>query len=399
MKKKLIGRAAKVLSPVLGKYFPEFEIERAKGCYLYGTDGQKYLDFSSGIAVCATGHAHPKLVKAISDQAEKLVHICIGIACYEPYVELAEKLSQIIPIKKAQTFLCQSGTEAIEGAIKLAKYVTKKPGLVAIRGCFHGRTLGALSLTTSKMKYREGYEPLLPNVHIAEQNLNDVEAKLKNNDIAGLIVEPILGEGGYQMLPDGFLKGLRRLCTQYNVLLIIDEIQTGMGRTGKWLAIEHFGVTPDIVCLSKGIASGLPLGAVVASAEIMKNWSPGSHGGTFGGNPVCCAAANATIDIIKIEKLLAKANKLGAYLKSKLKGLQKEFPIVKDVRGLGLLIGVDFGDAARVKKITDHCLANNLVIIPTGGGSTVIRFIPPLIVTKKEIDQALKIFKQALKHA
>lgn len=396
--KKMHQRGKKVLSPVLGRYFPEFEIKKGSGCYVYGTDGKKYLDFSAGIAVCSTGHTHPKVVAAATKQLKNLIHICIGIANYDSYITLAEKLAKIVPIKNAQFFFCQSGSEATESAIKLAKYVTKKPGLVAIKGAFHGRTFGALSLTTSKMKYRDGYEPLLPQVYIAKPDLKSIEKLLKKKKIAGVIVEPILGEGGYLAFPLSFLRGIRKLCTKYKALMIVDEIQTGFGRTGKWFAIEHAGVQPDVICMAKGIASGFPLGGIAAPAKIMAQWSPGSHGGTYGGNPVCCAAAIATVDVIKNEKLLANATRLGNYLKQKLLGLKAQYPVIKDVRGLGLMIGVDFQDADIVSRIMNDCLKHRLILIPTGGGGTVMRFIPPLIVTKQQIDQGLKIFEQALKH-
>ncbi|MDD5382431.1 MAG: aminotransferase class III-fold pyridoxal phosphate-dependent enzyme [Candidatus Margulisbacteria bacterium] len=397
--KKLVDRVKKVVSPVLGRYFADFEVDRGQGCYLFGSDGKKYLDFSSGIASCSTGHAHPKVVAAAQKQLKKLIHICIGVALYEPYIALAEKLRAIVPIKNAQFFFCQSGSEAIEAAIKLAKYATKKPGLIAIRGAFHGRTLGALSLTTSKMKYRDGYEPLLPNVFIAEPDLKEIGKILRTKKIAGIIVEPVLGEGGYIIFPKVFIKGLRRLCNKYKALLIFDEVQTGIGRTGKWFAAEHFGVKPDIICLAKGIASGFPLGGIAASAKTMKKWSPGAHGSTFGGNPVCCAAAIATIDVIKQQKLLQNSAKLGGYLKKQLLKLKAKYSAIKDVRGLGLMIGVDFGDPTFVKQIMDYCLAQGLVLISTGGGGAVIRLVPPLIVSKQEIDKALKIIEQALNNA
>jgi predicted acetylornithine/succinylornithine family transaminase len=397
--KNLYKRAKKVSSPVLGRYFPGFEIKSAKGCYLIGGNGKKYLDFSSGIAVAATGHAHPKVVAAAQKQTAKLIHICIGVAEYEPYVVLAEKLSKIMPFSNGQFFFCQSGSEAVEAAIKLAKYSTKKPGLIALRGAFHGRTMGALSLTTSKMKYRHGYEPLLPKVYIARPDLKAVKKLLQTKQIAAVIIEPIMGEGGYIQLPKALVKGIRRLCTKYKALLIVDEIQSGIGRTGKWFAIDHYGVKPDIVTMAKGLASGFPLAGIGAPAKIMTKWSPGSHGGTYGGNPVCCAASIATIDVIKSNKLLNNATRMGNYLMQALNKLQLKYPAIKDVRGLGLMIGVDFKDAAIVSKIMNYCLKNGLVLISTGGGGTVIRFVPPLIVKKQQIDQALKIFEKSLKYA
>jgi len=391
-------RGLKVLSPVLGKYFDDFEVAGGKGAYLIGLDGKKYLDFATGIACCVTGHCHPKIVAAIKKQTEKLLHACIGIAYYEPYVKLAEELQKIAPMKNAQAFFCQSGTEAAEAALKLVKYVTKRPGIIAFQGGFHGRTLGALSVTSSKMKYREGYEPLLPEVYIAPFDLRVVEGLMKTKKVAGVMVEPILGEGGYLEVKKEFLKGLRKLCDKYKVLLIFDEVQTGVGHTGKWFACEHAGVSPDVVTIAKGIASGLPLGACLAKAEIMAKWSPGAHGSTFGGNPVCCAAAIATIQTIKNEKMLANTAKYGKYLIDGLKKLQKKFAIIKDVRGLGLMLGVDFGSSEIVKKIINFCLQKKLVLISTGGDGTVIRFIPPLNVNKKQIDQALSIFETALAH-
>lgn len=386
------------MSPVLGKYFDDFEIAGGSGSYLHGLDGKKYLDFATGIACTVTGHCHPKVVAAIKRQAEKLLHVCIGVAYYEPYVRLAEELARIVPIKNAQSFFCQSGSEAVEAALKLAKYVTRKPGIIAFQGAFHGRTLGALSVTTSKMKYRDGYEPLVPNVYIAPFDLKVVEGLIKSHpdQIGGMIIEPILGEGGYVIVPKSFLRGLRNLCDQKKIMLIFDEVQTGLGHTGKWFACQHTGVTPDIIALAKGIASGLPFGACVASAEVMGKWSPGAHGSTFGGNPVGCAAASATIRVIKAEKMLPNTEKQGKYLLGKLKELQKKFPVIKEVRGLGLMIGVDLGASEPVKKIINYCLAEQLVLISTGGDGTVIRFIPPLNVTREQIDQALRVFAAAL---
>jgi 4-aminobutyrate aminotransferase len=397
--KNLKARAQAAVSPVLGMYFNDFEVARGKGARLYDLKGGKFLDFSTGIACAVTGHCHPKVVAAIKNQAEKLLHICIGVAYYEPYVKLAEELNKIAPMKNAQSFFCQSGTEAVEAALKLAKYATKKPGIIAFQGGFHGRTLGSLSVTTSKMKYRDGYEPLLPEVYVAPLDLKVVAGLIASHrdQIGGMIIEPMLGEGGYIEIAPEFLQELRRLCDENNILLIFDEVQTGMGHTGKWFACEHAGVIPDIVAISKGIASGLPLGACVAKTGVMAKWSPGAHGGTFGGNPVCCAAAIATINVIKQEKLLANANKLGTYLKKNLSQLQTQYSeLIKDVRGRGLMIGVDFGASEPVKKIINFCLEKKLVLISTGGDGTVIRFIPALNIKKTEIDEALNIFSQAL---
>ncbi|MFA5113212.1 MAG: aminotransferase class III-fold pyridoxal phosphate-dependent enzyme [Candidatus Margulisiibacteriota bacterium] len=391
-------RGLKVMSPVLGKYFDDFEIKGAKGGYLIGLDGRKYLDFATGIACCVIGHCHPKVSAAVKKQADTLLHTCIGVAYYEGYVKLAEELQKVAPLKDAQAFFCQSGSEAIESSLKLAKYATKKPGIIAFQGGFHGRTLGALSITTSKMKYRDGYEPLLPEVYVAPLDLKVVAGLLETKQIAGIIIEPVLGEGGYIVVKKEFLQGLRRLADQYGALLIFDEVQTGIGRTGKWFACQHAGVSPDIIALAKGIASGLPLGACLAKAEVMAKWSPGAHGSTFGGNPVSCAAAIATLQVIKEQKLLANAAKLGGYLIGELKKLQKKYPAIKDVRGLGLMIGVDFGANPPVKSIMNQCLKQGVLMIPTGADGTVMRLIPPLNVTRAQVDQALQAFAAALEN-
>jgi len=393
---KTYERFKKAASPVLGLYFGDFPIKAAKGCYLFGEDGKKYLDFSSGIATCSTGHCHPQVIAAAAKQMKKLVHICIGVALYEPYIKLAEEMKTIVPMKDAMSFFCQSGSEAVESALKLAKYASKKPGIIAFQGAFHGRTMGALSATTSKMKYRDGYEPLLPEMYIAPLDLSVVEGLMKTKQIGGVIIEPVLGEGGYVVIKKDFMAGLRKLCDTYGAYLIFDEVQTGFGRTGKWFAADHLGVVPDIMTMAKGIASGFTLGACVGKREVMEKWSPGAHGSTFGGNPVNCAAAIATISVMKKQKLIENSAKLGGYMKKKLEELKNKYSVIKDVRGMGLMIGIDIGDAAVVKKIMDTCLKNGLVLISTGGGGTVLRFVPPLIVKKAEIDKALKIFEKVL---
>jgi predicted acetylornithine/succinylornithine family transaminase len=399
-KENLVERANAVLAPALSHY-TTIEIERGRGVYLYSYDGKKYLDFACGIAVTNLGHCHPKVTASAMKQAESLVHACAGIVYYEPNILLAEKLAKVAPGGLNMSFFCQSGTEATEGCIKLAKYVTNKPGIICFQGSFHGRTLGALSVTTSKQKYRDHYEPLLPNIYVApyskENSLEEVEKILSSQSIAGMIVEPIQGEGGYIIPSKEFLSGLRNLCNKYEAILIFDEVQTGFGRTGKMFASEHFGVYPDVMALAKAIASGFPLGAVVGKDSIMKKWAPGSHGGTMSGNPVSCAAAVATIDIIENEKLADAAAKMGAYLKSKLEALKKKYSSMIDVRGLGLMIGVEFVDGVIVKKILETCAKNGLILISCGTKDQVIRFIPPLIVTKEQIDTALNIFEEAIK--
>jgi 4-aminobutyrate aminotransferase len=402
MKKySLESRAGRVLSPALSHY-TSLEVEKGSGVFLISKSGRKYLDFASGIAVTNLGHCPPKVVAAAVKQAKKLIHACAGIVYYEQNILLAEKLSKVCPAGLNMSFFCQSGAEAVEGAIKLAKFVKNKPGIIAFQGGFHGRTLGALSLTTSKQKYRDRYEPLLPNVFFAPYSQKDSLAKvediLKSNPIAGVIVEPIQGEGGYIVPSRDFLAGLRELCDKYDALLIFDEVQTGLGRTGKMFASEHFGVYPDVMAIAKGIASGFPLGVVIGKEQIMKQWSPGTHGSTMTGNPVSCAAALATIEVLEKEKLPQAALKMGKYMRSKLDKLKEKYPSIVDVRGLGLMIGVEFKDGAAAKKIMNSCLEGGLILISCGTRDQVIRFIPPLIVSKKHINAAMKIFEEALKN-
>lgn len=423
----LIKRYKEVVPPVLGHY-NDLEITGGKGAYLFSVDGKKVLDFSCGIAVTALGHCHPKIVSAVKNQMKNLDHICIGVAYYEKYIELAEKMKEITPEGLDMCFFCQDGSGAIEAAMKLAKYVTKKSGIISFTGSFHGRTFGAMSVTNSKEKYKKGYEPLMANVHevpypycyrcqLPEANPNDprscslecIKAIEKTVEMAGadkisaILIEPVLGEGGYVVPPDGYLKKVRELCDKNGILLIFDEIQTGFGRAGKMFASELFGVTPDILCFAKAVANGLPLGGIIAKKEIMEKWSSGAHGGTFGGNPVCCAAALATIETIKKSKLVEKSEKLGKYFIKQLKKLQKKYQVIGDVRGTGLMIGIELikenggPNPEAVSKTLKSCLDNGLLLISCGSHDQVIRFIPPLIVKKKQIDEALSIFENALK--
>lgn len=392
----LKDRADKVLSPVLGRYFADFEVASGKGSYLIGTDGKKYLDFATGIAVISVGHCNKAVTKAIIDQAKKLVHVCAGIAYYEPNIALAEKLQKIAPMKDSMTWFCQSGGEAIEASLKLARYVTKKPGLAALEGGFHGRSFGAMSITSSKDLYRKDYAPFLPDTYIVEKRLDKVEEAFRGGKMAGIVVEPVMGEGGYFVQDKDFMVGLRQLCDKYGVLLIADEVQTGIGRTGKWFGIEHFGIEPDVIALAKGIANGMPLGACIAKAELMKKWDKSTHGGTLTGNPVCCAAGLATLAEIEKNNLLENAASLGDYMQKKLKKLMKKYPVIKDVRGLGLMIGVELDSPETVKAIRNKCLENGLVLISCGPHDNVIRLVPPLSVKKGEVDKALKTINQAL---
>lgn len=425
---KNLKNLQKFLSPVL-THATYLEINRGRASWLFSFDGKKYLDFTAGLGVTSTGHCHPAVVKAIQNQAGKLIHGCAGIVFYEPNLKLAEQLAKIAPDGISSFFFTQSGTEAVEGALKLARFVTKKPGIIAFTGGFHGRTLGALSVTTSKEKFRRGYEPLLQKIYFfpypycfkcpfekpkypackkngqigCAQDLQKFFAGLKNKKIASAIIEPILGEGGYSPAPVEFLKLLRKLCSQNKILLIFDEIQSGLGRTGKWWAADFAGVAPDILVVAKGIASGMPLGAIGASSGLMKKWRPGAHGGTYSGNPVCSAAGLATISVIKKEKLLANAAKIGNYLIQKIKKLSKSYPFIGDVRGQGLMIGLEFvkyknlSGSEIVKKIKKFCLEKNLILITCGADDSVIRLVPALNVKKKEAELALKIIEAAFR--
>ncbi|MFH1429838.1 MAG: aminotransferase class III-fold pyridoxal phosphate-dependent enzyme [Candidatus Margulisiibacteriota bacterium] len=393
-KHPLVQRADKVLASVLGHY-TELPVTHGEGTYLFGMDGKRYLDFATGIAVTSTGHCHPKVSKAICDQAKKLIHACAGVVYYEPNIALAEKLAAITPFENAKTFFTNSGSEAIEGALKLARYTTKKPKLVAFQGGFHGRTFGALSLTSSKKKYSEGYEPRLPDTHIIPMDISALDA-LGPDKIAAVLIEPIQGEGGYIPAPKEFLQALRKYCSDNNILLIFDEVQSGMGRTGKWFAGEHYNVKPDILVLAKGIASGMPLGAFIADASLFDRWPTSAHGGTYTGNPVACAAALATIDVIKSEKLLNHVTSVGEFIQKELAKLQADCPDIKDVRGMGLLIGIEFDNAETVTKVRKQCLEKGLILISCGIHDQVIRFVPPLNVTRIQVQSALSILRDAI---
>ncbi|MBA2266216.1 MAG: aminotransferase class III-fold pyridoxal phosphate-dependent enzyme, partial [Chloroflexi bacterium] len=363
--RELIARDAVVASPSLTRAYP-LVAESGSGMVVTDVDGNRFLDFAAGIAVCSTGHSHPKVVAAIKDQADRLIHIA-ATDFYEPrYTEFMERLASIAPFtEKARVFLTNSGTEAIEGAIKLARYHTHRSGIIAFEGGFHGRTMGALSLTNSKVKQRAGFGPLIPMVHHApfprirswrEHSGGDGSAELAHlrdtifgrqispADVAAIVVEPIQGEGGYFPAPKSFMEGLRELCDEHGILLIADEIQSGMGRTGSWWAIDHTGVEPDILTTAKGIASGMPIGAFIARDSVW-TWSPGAHGSTFAGNPICAAAGLATLDIIESEGI-TNATAMGARMRSGLERVAADVDSVRDIRGMGLMLGVEFDSHA-----------------------------------------------------
>lgn len=414
---KLAERCKKVMPPMADRV-TEVGVIRGEGCYLYTEDGSKLLDFASGIAVCNLGHSHPEVVNAAIEQMKKLVHGCHNVLYYEPYVELAEKLVELTG-GDTKVYFSNSGAEANDGAVKLAKYVTKRPAVIAFKGAFHGRTFGAVTLTASNSAYRKNIETgLMSNVyhleypyllhtpyahdgkHTPEQyftQFDDLFCKLvAPEQVAAIIMEPVQGEGGYIVPPTDWMKYVRELCDKYGILLMYDEVQSGFGRTGKMFAHEHFGVRPDIMTLAKGIANGIPLSAIVARKEIMDQWPAGAHGGTFGGNPVACASANATIKILE-GGAIENGAKRGEYFMGRLKELQKKYPCIAEVRGLGLMIGMELLNAdgspatELTKTIQKEALEQKLLILTCGCYKNVIRFIAPLIVTDKEIDTAVNI--------
>ncbi len=419
----LIERDACVVSGSYPRAYP-FAMDHGKGSEVWDVDGNRFLDFAAGIAVASTGHSHPKVVRAIQEQAEKFLHISSDFY-HEKWITLSEKLNEIAPFAEdARVFLTNSGTESVEAAIKLARYHTGRSGFIGFLGGFHGRTMGALTFTASKPKYHRGFYPLMNGVvhapfpdpyrpilerrkgedygetvvrYIEEQIMGHI---LPADEIAGILLEPIQGEGGYTVPPAGFFPALRKLCDKYDILLIADEVQSGMGRTGKWWSIENFGVEPDIITSAKGLASGVPLGAMIARKSVM-TWPRGSHGNTYGGNPLACAASIATIDLIQ-EKYLANAAEVGEYALDALAEIAARHPSIGDVRGIGLMIGIDFvkdketrepAEALR-DRITDLAFERGLITL--GCGNSVIRISPPLCISKGEIDEGLIALEEAV---
>ena len=409
------------LSPVWTRIF-SIEADHAQGSFIYDIHGNKYMDFTCGIGVTNTGHCHPRVVEAIQKQAGLLIHGQANIVIHKPMLELVEQLKTIVNPEIDGFFFTNSGAEAVEGAIKLARQATGRTNVIVFQGSFHGRTVGTMSLTTSKTVYRAGYQPLMAGVFIApypysyrfgwddEQTtkwcLDEVEFLLLSQtapeETAAILIEPVLGEGGYVVPSAGFLTGLREICDKYGILLIIDEIQSGFGRTGKWFAQEHFNVTPDIMTVAKGIASGLPLAGVFSRLDLMKKWQTGTHGGTYGGNAVACAAGVASIIAMKEENMPENARIRGEQLINQLRRVQLDFPAIGDVRGLGLMIGLEFRtpdrkpDKTTTKAVVKACLDRKLLLLTCGTYDNVIRWIPPLNVSEKEIDEAVEIFCAAL---
>ncbi|MEX1046352.1 MAG: acetyl ornithine aminotransferase family protein [Actinomycetota bacterium] len=392
-----IERDRKVTSPSLPRAYP-FVPKRGSGSVLEDVDGNLFLDLNAGIAVTSTGHAHPAVVEAVTRQAAELLHYSASDFFLPIYSEVCEKLDAIAPMSgPVRSFLTNSGTEAVEAAIKLARYTTGRQNLIAFYGSFHGRSYGSVSLTASKTLYRERFGPLLPGVYHApygdtEGFIEEVLFKrvVAPDEVAAVVVEPVLGEGGYIVPPDGWLAALRELCTRHGILLIADEVQSGMGRTGKMWAVEHFGVEPDVLLTGKGLASGLPLGAMVAREDLM-TWETGAHGSTYGGSPVPCAAAMASIELIE-NGLVENAARIGALMMDGLNTLREEQALIRDVRGLGLMIGIEFPDHETSDRVEKAAFKRGLLVL--GAGDNVVRMSPPLVFREDQAETAIAVFSE-----
>ncbi len=422
--REIIDRDELYTAPAYGRVYP-LVVEEGRGTAIEDVDGNVYLDFNAGIAVASTGHSHPKVVRAIEEQARKFLHFCGGDFYYAPMAGLAEKLSRIAPGSfPKKVFLTNSGTEAVEAALKLARYHTRRKQIIAFFGSFHGRTLGSLSLTASRSSHRARFGPLIPGVHHVPfgycyrcpynlsykscgiECVQQIEKtlfryKVAPDEVAAIFIEPIQGEGGYIVPPPEYLGMIQDLCRRHGILLVADEIQSGLGRTGKMFACEHWGVEPDIICVAKGIASGMPIGAMIAGAEI-STWRPGNHGSTFGGNPVACAAALATIELLE-DGLIENAAQVGGHLIERLNQLKATYPAIGDVRGKGLMVGVELvnGDQERTadsqlrNRLIRRSFEKGLLLLPCG--ESAVRFSPPLIVKNEEVDTAVEIFASVFK--
>jgi 4-aminobutyrate aminotransferase len=411
------------LSPVWS-HLTQVQPARGQGIYLYDADGKRTIDFTSGIGVTNTGHCHPRVVAAIQEQAAQLLHGQINIVIPPSVVALGEALSAITPPEIDCFFFANSGAEATEGAVKLARHATRRPNLIVFQGSFHGRTAQTMAMTTSKTVYRAGYQPLPSGIFVApypysyrygwdDERTTDfcleqlhllLKSQTAPEETAAIVIEPVLGEGGYVPAPARFLQEVRALCSEYGILFVADEVQTGFGRTGRMFRFEQAGIVPDIIIMAKGLGSGVPISAVAAPRALMEKWVPGTHGGTYGGNALAAAAAVATIAVLREEDLPANAARMGARLTDGLKALQAQYPILGDVRGPGLMIGVEFTrdgapDKAAAKAVQTACLKRDLLLLTCGSYENVIRWIPPLVVNGAQIDEALAIFAEAAAEA
>ena len=420
----LIARDARVVSPSYPRDYP-FAMSHGRGAEIWDVDGNRFLDFAAGIAVCSTGHAHPQVVAAIREASEKFLHISSDY-WHEYQVRLAERIDELNPFgEDTMSFMCQSGTEAVEGALKLARYVSGRQRFIGFLGGFHGRTMGSLSFTASKYTQQKGFFPSMPGVtHVPYPNsyrplfsgedqgkavLDYIEnvlfrSNLPPSEVAGILIEPFQGEGGYLLPPPGFLAGLRALCDRHGILLIFDEVQSGIGRTGKMFASQHEEVRPDIVTLAKGLGSGMPIGLVISKKRHMEKWARGAHGNTYGGNPVCCAAALATIDLVQGE-YMQNAATVGSYLIERLREMQTRFDCIGEVRGKGLFIGIELVEsracrtpaAALCQRVLERGFHNGIVLLSCG--SSTLRLMPPLMIDRATADEALALIEGSLAEA
>ena len=417
----LLARDAQVVSPSYPRDYP-FVMGYGRGAEVWDVDGNRFIDFAAGIAVTSTGHAHPQVVQAIKEAADNFLHISSDYY-HELQIKLGERMNEIAPMEEpVMSFFTNSGTESVEGAIKLARYVTGRSRFIGFLGGFHGRSMGALAFTASKYTQQAGFFPTMPGVtHVPYPNnyrpvfagddqgqavLNYIEnvlfvSNVPPSEVAGILIEPIQGEGGYIVPPDGFLPGLRRLCDRHGILLIADEVQSGIGRSGEMFAVNHWGVQPDIVTTAKGLASGMPIGTVTARKSLIEKWTPGAHGNTYGGNPLCCAAALATIDLVDKE-YKDNAAAVGRYLLEKMRELADRHPVIGEVRGKGLMIGMEFVEDRETKKPAKKFVAeliheafyNGLLMLPCG--VSTIRFMPPLMLSRDLADEAMVIIEKAI---
>jgi 4-aminobutyrate aminotransferase len=394
----------------------QLEVASGRGCWVTATDGQEYLDFAAGIAVNSTGHAHPKVAEAIAKQAQRFIHAQVNVFRHDLLEPLAAKLDEITPNGIDTFFFANSGAEITEAAVKLAKQATKRPNVIVFAGSFHGRTHLAMAMTTSKTVYRAGHAPLPSGIFVApfpdplalDQDaevahaLDGFDHLLKTmtapDETAAVILEPVIGEGGYIPAPAAFIHGIVERCRQHGILFIADEVQSGFGRTGQMFAVEHYGIEPDIICMAKGIASGFPFSALGTKRELDDKWPVGSHGGTYGGNAMGCAAALATIEIMEDPAFLQNVRDRGEQLVAGIRELQREHDVIAQVRGFGLMVGTELHDAARVSAVIKHCLEEgHLILMNAGTYGTTVRWMPPLVVNEREIDLALAAFGAALK--
>jgi len=414
-----LARDRAAITPAYHRYH-DIVASRGEGSFLFDVDGGRYLDFTTGIGVTSLGHSHPRVVAAAQEQLSRLTHVSV-VTHHQLNIRLAEKLASLAPAGLDLSFLANSGAEAVDGAIKLARRVTGRSDIIAFEGAFHGRTLAATTLTSSKNHYREGYEPLLPGVHrvpyptggdtpageaeVARTRtaIDELLIRVDPAKVAAMIVEPVLGEGGYIVPPTGFLPMLREVADAHGILLVADEIQSGMGRTGHWFAFQGTPVVPDVLLLAKALANGLPISAIVARHDIMEAWPPASHGSTFGGNPVCCAAALATIDVIEEENLVARAGRLGTATMARLRKSIGDHPAVVEVRGAGLMIGIEFrahrgwNTAASVQeRVRATCFEHGLLLLSCGSSDEVIRLIPPLNIAEADLESGLATITTAV---